>query len=150
MMDVFWLSIWILAAAFAFAKVEVQIEGEHGWAAKLPTWRIEKHPLLDIFWGGRPITGYHVWMFLFMAIAFHFPLVVGRPSWTLEARVFGALCVFWVVEDFLWFVINPAFGIRKFRPAHIPWHKRWIGPMPVDYLVFGGIGVALIAASCPH
>ena len=35
--------------AYAFANVEIQIEGSAGWAINLPTWRIEKHWLLDIF-----------------------------------------------------------------------------------------------------
>jgi hypothetical protein len=53
------LLFWVFLPAFFFANVEIQIEGAHGWAASLPTWRIEKHQLLDIFCGGRPMTGYH-------------------------------------------------------------------------------------------
>jgi hypothetical protein len=56
----------VLALAYLFARVEVEIEGEAGWAANLPTWRIEEHLLLDIFWGGRALTGYHLWMFSFI------------------------------------------------------------------------------------
>ncbi|WP_407669535.1 hypothetical protein [Paraburkholderia heleia] len=41
--------------------------------ANLPTWRIEHHWLLDIFWGSRPMTGYHAWVFPFMALFFHLP-----------------------------------------------------------------------------
>jgi hypothetical protein len=40
---------WALLMAFFFANVEIQIEGAAGWAANLPTWRIEHHWLLDIF-----------------------------------------------------------------------------------------------------
>jgi len=54
---------WVALMAFFFAKVEIQIEGAAGWASALPTWRIESHWLLDIFWGGRPMTGYHAWVF---------------------------------------------------------------------------------------
>ena len=50
---VFVLIIWVALLGFFFAMTEIQIEGCHGWASSLPTWRIEKHPLLDIFWGGR-------------------------------------------------------------------------------------------------
>ncbi len=50
---------WVCLLAFFFAEVEIQIKGAQGWAAGLPTWRIEQHWLLDIFWGGRPMTGYH-------------------------------------------------------------------------------------------
>jgi hypothetical protein len=43
------LLAWVLAMAVIFAKVEIHIEGPHGWAAKLPTWRIEDHWLLRLF-----------------------------------------------------------------------------------------------------
>jgi hypothetical protein len=46
------LLLWVVLAAFFFAQVEIQIEGPAGWASSLPTWRIEDHWLLDIFWGG--------------------------------------------------------------------------------------------------
>jgi hypothetical protein len=48
---------WVLVMAFFFANAEIQIEGGAGWATSLPTWRIEHHWLLDIFWGGRAMTG---------------------------------------------------------------------------------------------
>ena len=50
--------LFTLLLAFFFAKVEVHIEGPGGWAANLPTWRIEQHVLLDLFWGGRAMTGW--------------------------------------------------------------------------------------------
>lgn len=144
-MNVLILLVWILLMAFVFAKVEVNIEGEHGWAANLPTWRIEDHVLLDIFWGGRAITGYHVWMFLFMALAFHLPLILTQQfSLPIEARIMGSLGLFWIVEDFLWFVINPAFGIRRFQRALIPWHKFWFGPVPLDYVTMSSVSCILI------
>ena len=62
--------VWVALLALFFAEVEIQIEGAAGWAANLPTWRIEQHWLLDIFWGGRPMTGYHAWVFSFMALIF--------------------------------------------------------------------------------
>jgi len=71
-----WLTIaWTLLLAYFFANVEIQVEGAHGWASALPTWRIERHWLLDIFWGGRAMTGYHAWIFPCVALFFHFPMV---------------------------------------------------------------------------
>jgi hypothetical protein len=85
-----WLLLWVIVLAGFFAMVEIQIEGGQGWAAGLPTWRIEQHWLLDLFWGGRPMTGYHAWIFSFMFLAFHLPLaMLGRFSWRLEARCLG-------------------------------------------------------------
>lgn len=137
------LLLWVALLGFFFAQVEIHIEGAAGWAANLPTWRIEQHWLLDMFWGGRPMTGYHAWVFPFIALFFHLPLFfMGQWSWRLEARVVACIMLFWLVEDFLWFVCNPAYGLAHFNPAHIPWHKHWLLFAPTDYwvaVVVGGI-----------
>jgi hypothetical protein len=136
---------WIILLAFFFANVEIQIEGANGWAAGLPTWRVENHALLDIFWSGRPMTGYHVWVFSFMFLAFHLPVfAIGKWSIFLEVRILGALMIFWIIEDFLWFILNPAFGWAKFSPSFIPWHKHWVLGIPLDYLTFTVIGAVLL------
>lgn len=142
------LATGIVMLAAVFAQVEIQIEGTVGWAGALPTWRIESHPLLDVFWGGRPLTGYHVWVFLFMALAFHFGVLVGaRPTWKLELRILGSLMLFWILEDALWFAMNPAFGIARLTPALVPWHKHWLLGLPLDYTTFGVGGLLLVGLS---
>ena len=104
--------------------------------------------LRDWFWGGRPLTGYHAWVFSFMALAFHLPCVLlGRWSWAIEGRELGALAVFWIAEDWLWFVLNDAFGIARFAPEFVPWHKHWLLGVPTDYLFMGTLGLALVAYS---
>jgi hypothetical protein len=142
------LGLALLALGFLFAQAEIQIEGGKGWAAGLPTWRIENHPWVSIFWGGKPITGYHVWIFAFMATMFHLPFVM---FWTfslrLECRVIGSVMVFWIIEDFLWFALNPAFGPARFKPDFIPWHKVWVLGIPADYWVFAAAGGLLIGWS---
>lgn len=135
----------LLALAAAFAMAEIQIEGADGWAARLPTWRMEGEIWNDLFWGGRAVTGYHVWVFLFMAMAFHFAMVLtGRWSVRLEARALGSLMLFWVMEDAFWFAFNPAYGLGRLRPDTAPWHPHWLGGVPVDYVVFGFAGLLSI------
>ena len=134
---------WVLVMALFFAEVEIQIEGGAGWASALPTWRIESHWLLDIFWGGRPMTGYHAWVFSFMALVFFAPLAFnGRATRSDALLALAGLMVFWVVEDLLWFLLNPAYGWPHFAPVHIAWHKRWFAGAPVDY--WGGLGGAAL------
>jgi hypothetical protein len=138
------LLAYVLFLAFFFAKVEIHIEGPHGWAQALPTWRVEKHPLLDIFWGSRPLTGYHAWVFAFMALVFHLTIfVTGEFGLKQETRILGCLMIFWIAEDFLWFVMNPAYGIRKFRRELVWWHKKWFLGMPADYVTFTLAGAVL-------
>ena len=136
---------WVLLLAFMFAHVEIEIEGTAGWAVNLPTWRIEHHWLLDLFWGGRPMTGYHAWVFSFMFVFFHFPMVAsGRASWRSEAHALGCIMLFWIVEDFLWFVFNPGFGMARFNAIEVVWHKRWLWSAPIEYWMFLPIAALLL------
>lgn len=142
------LVAWVVVLATLFAQLEIQIEGPKGWAAGLPTWRVENAPILQMFFGGRAITGYHVFAFSFMFCIFHLPLaMLGHFSWRMEARILGALMLFWIVEDFLWFVMNPAYGFAKLTPEHVPWHPHWLLGVPVDYLVFTLLSAALLWAA---
>src|SRR4051812_4427103 len=103
--------------------VEIQIEGGQGWAAHLPTWRIENR-WTRLFFRSRPLTGYHFYAHLFVLSMVHAPFGLGLApfTWRGEARVLAFLILFWIAEDFLWFVLNPSFGLRKFRKQHIWWH----------------------------
>ena len=147
------LVLGVATCAFFFANVEIQIEGANGWAASLPvTFRVEEHWLLDIFWGGRVLTGYHAWVFSFMALMFHLPFaLLGRWSCRLEARVLASIGLFWIIEDALWFVLNPAFGWAQLTPEHVPWHTHWFLGLPVDYWTFSAVAAALLVWSYrPH
>lgn len=139
----------LLALAYVFAKVEIQIEGKDGgWAANLPTWRIEKHWLLDVFFGGRPLTGYHAWVLTFVLLMFHFPLLLlWQWSWQLEARVMGSFIIFWIVEDFLWFILNPGWGWKRFNQREVRWHKHWVMRLPTDYWTFATVSILLLVLS---
>jgi hypothetical protein len=79
----------VLPLALLLANVEVQIEGSAGWAANLPTWRIEDGWLLDLFWGGRPMTGYHVYIFSWTERLRRVKRV-GRVAWGRQEYPFRA------------------------------------------------------------
>lgn len=136
---------WVVMLAYFFAHAEIQIEGGAGWAANLPTWRIEQHWLLDVFWGGRPMTGYHAWLFPFITLFFHLPLFfIGHWSWRAECLVLACIMLFWIVEDFLWFLLNPAYGLARFHAEAIPWHKHWLWIAPADYWIFSSVMFLLL------
>lgn len=139
----------LLAASGVFARLEIEIEGDHGWATSLPTWRIENRWTRSIL-GGRAITGYHFYFHLLVLILAHLPFALGliRFSWTAEFRILAFIVFFWLLEDFLWFVLHPRWGLRGFRRDRIPWHApNWCLFMPRDYWIFGPIGMALYALS---
>jgi hypothetical protein len=55
--------------------------------------------------------------------------------------------LFWIAEDFLWFALNPAYGVARFNAAAIPWHKHWLWGAPVDYWVYAFAMLALLRVS---
>ena len=136
----------VIVLAIVFALLEIQIEGRNGWAADLPCWRREKGLLVRLT-GGRPITGYHLWMILFVIAMFHFPFLFMDWEAGKELLILGLYCWFSLVEDFAWFVLNPHYGIRRFKKGEIWWHASWLGPVPLLYLWLGGAAAALIVIS---
>lgn len=147
--------IWILllfAYALLFALVEIEIEGPDGWADKLPTWyRVTPWyaRLMARLLSGKPMTGYHLMMLPIPLVSFHLGLCFGMPwSWATEARIVAAYLIFNVIWDFLWFVLNPAFGWSRFRKGTVWWHShRWIGRFPIDY--WNGLVLSFAIAALP-
>ena len=134
----FWIS-------FCFAKVEIAVEGKHGWAADLPTWRLPKTNWASLlFFEGKPITGYHTWVETFILSMLHIVYVFEAPTWELEVQILAFFFFFSVLEDFLWFLLNPAFGLKNFRKEKIWWHRKsWWGIAPREYYFFLALGTLL-------
>ena len=99
--------------------------------------------------GHRPLTGYHVFAFTIPLLILHFPFVFG-VEWTLEAElstvaIFFALAVIW---DYLWFVINPAYTVKRFKRGNVWWFEvPWIWRFPLDYYTGIGLSIALAGAA---
>jgi len=136
----FGLLIWI---SFVMAKLEINIEGENGWAKNLPTWRLPpSHWVSKVFFGGKEATGYHLWLNLFEYSFVQLVFVFIPFSWNIEFRLISFVFLLWVIEDFLWFLINPKYGIRKFNKKYIPWHERvWWIFAPRDYFILASVGI---------
>ena len=139
--------LYTIAIAFAIAHLEIQIEGKHGWAAKLPTWRLKNW--LTSFFGQSHITGYHTWLSISIALISHTGFVLGLP-WTVQTEfmLIGFFLIGAVIEDYLWFVLNPHYGWDKFSAFHISWHK-WLlwNKVPLMYLTCISIAFSLIGLS---
>jgi len=140
---------YLLLCASLYALFEIQIEGKEGWAAALPTWRVDIG-WAKILYGKRPLTGFHVFGLLFVFTVVHLPyaLCLCAPSWGYELRILGFVVLFWVTEDFLWFVYNPHYGIRRFKAEAIWWHRpAWWLIMPRDYWIAIPLGLGLYLLS---
>jgi hypothetical protein len=144
---IFFLFAILNATLFAF--LEIHIEGKEGWAAKLPTWRVQNF-WTRILYSGKPFTGYHMYVLLFVLAIVHLPFALSLTPWTWQAelRILAFMIFFWIFEDFLWFVLNPAFTLRKFKAEHIWWHApTWWWIMPRDYWIFTPLALLLYWAS---
>ena len=142
-------ALTVIAAAVIFALLEIQIEGNKGWATGLPTWRLEQAWVKRIC-GGRAMTGYHFYVHLLVLTFTHLPFLLDLAPWTLaaELRILGFILLFFILEDFLWFIFNKSFGLRRFRKEHIWWHAHaWWWIMPRDYWIAGPLGVGLYVLS---
>ncbi len=134
-----------------FAAVEIEVEGKHGWAEKTSTWfRTQGFAakLYGFLMGGKPLTGYHLFMFFLPLLAFHSHFVMG-VTWSpaRELLVFAMYFAWLPTWDFLWFALNPYYGVKKFKKENVWWHARshWLFNItPLDYLF--GWGVSLLFA----
>jgi len=134
------LGLYLFVLCSLLASLEIQIEGPNGWAADLPTWRTT-NPAFTWIFGGKPVTGYHIFLNLTLIAFFHFPLLFVRPSIRAESRILFAYSAISVVWDFLWFAYNPYFGMSRYGPEQVWWFKNWFLGVPVDYFV--GLAVSL-------
>ena len=139
--------LWLWA--FGLAGIEVEIEGGYGWAERLPTWYLRRGRVGRVYgavMGRRPLTGYHVFAFAIPLLILHLPFVSG-VDWTLSGElatlaVYFALAVVW---DYLWFVLNPAYTVRRFVRGSVWWFSvPWIWRFPLDY--YSGIALSILLA----
>lgn len=142
----------ICALALWFALIEIEIEGAHGWALRLPTWFRTRGPAGRVYGaisGGKPLTGYHLFMATLPLVILHLPFGYGADwSWAAEIMVVATYMAFAIGWDYLWFILNPAYGLRRFRRGEVWWYQGpWVGRLPYEYYaaVAGSFVVALIA-----
>ena len=138
------LGAYFFLIAFILAHLEIQIEGPHGWAEKLPTWRWDGPRVRR--WFGKPITGYHVCLATCILLFLHVPQFYGG-SWEREADLLAIFFFLTVTWDFLWFACNRHFGVARFRKGQIWWFPAWSFGVPRPY--FMGITLSLCAALAP-
>lgn len=135
---------FVFAFAVIFALIEIEIEGKHGWAAKLPTARnVVGH-----------LTLYHVYMvslavlvvsgFVYFRERGPCKAVATRSSTPLYvvAKIAVHVILYLLLQDFLWFVLNPHYTLAGYKSESIGWHGGWWGGLPLFNFV--GLGVVAI------
>jgi len=134
-----WIGWYLLKYSYLFviilalSALEVQIEGRYGWTKKLPTWRI-KSKIFGFFMGGKELTGYLFYMLSLLFLLFHLPFFGGAAwTWQAEIEILFLFIIFSAFWDFLWFLLNPYYGLANFKPSYVYWHQQWILGTPLDY-----------------
>ena len=140
----FAIGAYFFLIAFVLAHLEIQIEGPHGWAEKLPTWRWDGPGVRR--WFGKPVTGYHLCLVTLILLFLHVPQLHGG-SWEREADLLAMFFFLTVTWDFLWFACNRHFGVGRFRKGEVWWFPAWSLGVPRPYLMM--IALSLAAALAP-
>jgi hypothetical protein len=106
--------------ALVLAHLEIQIEGPHGWAEKLPTWRWDSRAVRR--WFGKPVTGYHVCLGTLILLFLHVPQLYGG-SWVREAdllSIFFLLTATWIFSGSRATGISACAGSARGRSGGFP------------------------------
>ena len=110
---------FIYLYAFLYALLEIEMEGKEGWAKNLPT---------PVFLG--EFTLYHVLMNIIVVITI---LKVYFHQLADTANSIFFIAAWFLIEDFMWFVYNPHFTLKKYTKKDIWWHARqpWLLGIPI-------------------
>lgn len=118
---------------------EAYVEGRNPWDKRKVGW------ILKI--GKFTLPGYHFYLFLVM-----WPLLLSLPlvvyGW--NTRLFGILLSAYssglILEDFMWFVVNPEVKFSEFNSNfanYYPWLKIGRFEIPMGYIV--GLTIAVLS-----
>ncbi len=147
-MSLILINIYLFILALNLAILEIQIEGKHGWAENLPTWRPAKDTWVQKIFArinfGKQLTGYFLAINCFVLLTLHLPFIFGLSlNFSNWLKIISLWLVFVNVWDLLWFVLNPNFGLGRFKKEFVPWHKIWFLGLPADY--WAGISLSFLA-----
>ena len=125
--------ILIQLAFAAYAHAEAYMEGKDGWKWNSKWWHI---PL----GGGFTYTAYHVYFYAITLpiLIFGVPIVLLGFDWHLIRVLVFSFCIGSNLGDFLWFVVNPDYSLKKWNPKETRWYAwtkvgRW--SIPRAYLI---------------
>jgi len=128
-MNLIVLNVFLFLLSILLALLEIQIEGVHGWASKLPTWKWKI--------GNFVMTGYHAYLWAFLIVFIHIPFIFIRWNWTRECYLLTFFLMLLLLEDTFWFLFN-----RKFK-----WRDYWRYPkiqcIPYFYFIIAFLALIL-------
>ena len=99
--------LFVLLTSLVYSLIEVELEGKNGWMTKIPTAKV-------VYMGGKHMTLYHIYMILMITLSVGYQ---NNMQYTIPSFLYSASYVFLflLLEDFLWFVFNPYFTIKRYK-----------------------------------
>ena len=120
------VSLIVLITSIFFALIEIEIEGDKGWAEDLKTVNLGKDK--------RSLTLYHLYFGLFI-FSIVFGIFFSNQHNRNVSNFLYLLSIslwFFTLEDIFWFTLNPHFKLSGYDRAW--WHKK-VWSIPVLYLI---------------
>lgn len=138
-MHILLIFVWVVVAMTAFSFAEAYVEGRNaGFNGKLGF-------KIKVF--GTTFAAYHFFLFYVMFPMFLLLPFIAFGMW--DTRVFGilvsAFCLGIIVEDFMWYVVNPVVKVRELWSDfsdYYPWFR--LGGkkiVPLIYIGYGLVGI---------
>ncbi|RME31187.1 hypothetical protein D6789_03585 [Candidatus Woesearchaeota archaeon] len=138
-MNTFLIFFWVWMAMVANSFWEAYVEGKDAWNKGKVGWELRV--------GKYSLTAYQFFLWWVM-----WPLLLLLPlvAYGWDTRLFGILLSAYasgiVLEDFLWFVVNPVVPFKNWNP-HWAYYYPWLvaGRFRVPLLYIVGILVAILS-----
>jgi len=114
-------TLFILFFAVLYSILEIEIEGKNGgWAKNIPTVKSG----IGIF------TYYHIYMNIIIILIITYSTII-IFNYDIYLLLFFII-VWFSVEDFCWFVLNPYFTLKRYTKENIWWHANqlWLYNIP--------------------
>lgn len=133
MNNIVYHGVFIAIYAILYSMLEIEIEGNAGWAKNLPT----------VASGIGQFTIYHLLMNFIVIMTISYALYSKNYSNWL---ILFFIIAWFLIEDFVWFCLSPFYTIKKYTQDNIPWHSKqpWLLNSPLHNWI-GIIVMFLIA-----
>ena len=129
--------LWVIFGFVSWSFWEAYIEGKNAWGKKQVGW---KKKILGCY----DLTAYHFWLNLMLFFFMTLPLIINGWNTRLFGVLISASALGFIIQDILWYVINPFYSLKKFNPKDANWYP-WIKigkfQIPRTYLMGFIIGI---------
>ncbi len=140
-MDKILISLTVFAAMIATSFWESHVEGPNVWDKKKYGWKLRFKGFVLKSLGVKELvfSAYHFWLWIitFPILIIVLPQVLLGFSLKFTWFLGGVYIIGSVIEDFVYFIVNPYWGLKKWNSKHTPhpWLKIGKFEFPIPYII---------------